>query len=250
MLLSDFDFELPADRIAQTPTPDREAARLLVLDRRSGAMGHRTVADLPGLLRPGDLLVINNTRVFPARLLGHRVPSGGAVECLLLTSLGGERWDTLMHPGQKLRVGAGVVFERDGLRLRGEVLARRFHGRRTIRLWVEDGSSVDAAIEALGHVPLPPYIKRSDEPSDRERYQTVYAAVRGSIAAPTAGLHLTDALLARLRDREVEVARVTLHRRLRYVPAGSCGACRGAPCRAGALPRAGRDGCSGQPCPR
>ena len=211
MLLSDFDFELPADRIAQTPTPDREAARLLVLDRRSGAMGHRTVADLPGLLRPGDLLVINNTRVFPARLLGHRVPSGGAVECLLLTSLGGERWDTLMHPGQKLRVGAGVVFERDGLRLRGEVLARRFHGRRTIRLWVEDGSSVDAAIEALGHVPLPPYIKRSDEPSDRERYQTVYAAVRGSIAAPTAGLHLTDALLARLRDREVEVARVTLH---------------------------------------
>ena len=211
MLLSDFEFELPADRIAQTPAPDREAARLLVLDRGSGAMCHRTVADLPELLTPGDLLVVNDTRVFPARLLGHRVPSGGAVECLLLTRIDGERWDALMHPGQKLRVGATVVFERDGLRLCGEVLARRFHGRRTIRLWVEDGSAVDAAIDTLGHVPLPPYIKRPDEPTDRERYQTVYATVRGSVAAPTAGLHLTDALLTRLRHRGVEVARVTLH---------------------------------------
>ena len=211
MLLSDFDFDLPAERIAQSPTPDREAARLLVLDRRSGVVGHRSVADLPELLTPGDLLVINDTRVFPARLLGSRVPSGGAVECLLLTRLAGEQWDALMHPGQKLRVGACVVFERDGLRMCGEVLARRFHGRRTIRLWVEDGSSVEVAIDALGHVPLPPYIRRSDEPTDRERYQTVYAAVRGSIAAPTAGLHLTDAMLTRFRDRGIEVARVTLH---------------------------------------
>ena len=211
MLLSDFEFELPADCIAQTPAPDREAARLLVLDRGSAALGHRTVADLPELLTPGDLLVINDTRVFPARLLGHRVPSGGSVECLLLTRIDGERWDVLMHPGQKLRVGARVAFERDGLRLCGEVLARRFHGRRTIRLWVEDGSSVDAAIDTLGHVPLPPYIKRSDEPTDRERYQTVYATVRGSVAAPTAGLHLTEALLRRLGERGVEVARVTLH---------------------------------------
>ena len=211
MLLSDFDFDLPADRIAQSPTPDREAARLLVLDRRSGAVGHRSVADLPELLTPGDLLVINDTRVFPARLLGSRVPSGGKVECLLLRRLEGEQWDALMHPGQKLRVGASVVFERDGLRMRGEVLARRFHGRRTIRLWVEDGSSVDVAIDALGHVPLPPYIKRPDEPTDRGRYQTVYAAVRGSVAAPTAGLHLTDAMLTRFRDRGIEVARVTLH---------------------------------------
>ena len=211
MLLSDFDFELPVDRIAQTPTPDREAARLLVLDRSIGSVGHRTVADLPELLTAGDLLVINDTRVFPARLLGHRVPSGGAVECLLLTQLEGEQWDALMHPGQKLRVGANVVFERDGLRLRGEVLARRFHGRRTIRLWVEDGSAVHKAIDMLGHVPLPPYIKRSDEPTDRERYQTVYAVVRGSVAAPTAGLHLTDALLDRSRRRGIEVARVTLH---------------------------------------
>ena len=211
MLLSDFDFELPADRIAQTPTPDREAARLLVLDRDRGTVCHRTVDDLPELLTPGDLLVVNDTRVFPARLLGRRVPSGGAVECLLLRRLDAEQWDALMHPGQKLRVGAAVVFERDGLRLRGEVLARRFHGRRTIRLWVEDGSPVDAAIDTLGHVPLPPYIKRPDEPADRERYQTVYATVRGSVAAPTAGLHLTDALLTRVRNRGVDVARVTLH---------------------------------------
>ena len=211
MLVSDFDFDLPSDRIAQTPSPDREAARLLVLDRGSAGVSHRTVADLPDLLTPGDLLVVNDTRVFPARLLGHRVPSGGAVECLLLGRIDDDQWDALVHPGQKLRVGAAVLFERDGLRLRGDVLARRFHGRRTIRLWVEDRSSVEAAIDALGHVPLPPYIRRSDEATDRERYQTVYATVRGSVAAPTAGLHLTDALLTRARHRGVEVARVTLH---------------------------------------
>ena len=211
MLVSDFEFDLPPDRIAQTPAPDRETARLLVLDRGSGAVSHRTVADLPGLLAPGDLLVVNDTRVFPARLLGRRVPSGGAVECLLLTRFDKERWDALMHPGQKLRVGATVAFEGQGLRLCGEVLARRFHGRRTVRLWVEDGSPVDAAIDALGHVPLPPYIKRPATAADRERYQTVYATVRGSVAAPTAGLHLTGALLTRLRARGVEVVRVTLH---------------------------------------
>ena len=211
MLVSDFDFDLPEDRIAQVPASHREAARLLVLDRRTGVVSHRTVAELPALLTSGDLLVVNDTRVFPARLLGRRVPSGGAVECVLLTRIDGERWDALMHPGQKLRAGASVVFEREGCRLRGEVLARRFHGRRTIRLWTEDGSPVDAAIDTLGHVPLPPYIKRPDGPTDRERYQTVYARVRGSVAAPTAGLHLTDALLTRLRNRNVEVARVTLH---------------------------------------
>ncbi len=211
MFVSDFEFDLPPDRIAQTPAPDREMARLLVLDRGSGTVRHRTIADLPGLLAPGDLLVVNDTRVFPARLLGHRVPRGGAVECLLLTRLDEERWDALMRPGQKLRVGAAVAFEGKGLRLCGEVLARRFHGRRTIRLWVEDGSPVEAAIDALGQVPLPPYIKRPAATADRERYQTVYATVRGSVAAPTAGLHLTGALLTRLRARKVEVLRVTLH---------------------------------------
>ena len=211
MRVSDFDFDLPADRIAQTPSAERQAARLLVLDRAAGRLEHRTVGALPALLAPGDLLVVNDTRVFPARLLGRREPSGGAVECLLLAPRDDGCWDALMHPGQRLRPGARVVFERAGRRLLGEVLARRFHGRRTIRLRTDDGSSVDDAIDRVGHVPLPPYIRRGDTPLDAERYQTVYAAVRGSVAAPTAGLHLTAGLLRELEERGVGVARVTLH---------------------------------------
>ena len=211
MRVSDFDFDLPADRIAQTPTAERQAARLLVLDRATGRLEHHTVGALPALLAPGDLLVVNDTRVVPARLRGRRVPSGGAVECLLLSRRDDGCWDALMHPGQRLRPGARVVFERGGRRLCGEVLARRFHGRRTVRLWTDDGSAVDEAIDRVGHVPLPPYIRRGDTPDDAERYQTVYAAVRGSVAAPTAGLHLTTALLRELRQRGVGVVRLTLH---------------------------------------
>ena len=211
MRVSDFDFDLPADRIAQTPAAERQAARLLVLDRATGALRHHTVGALPALLTPGDLLVVNDTRVVPARLRGRRVPSGGAVECLLLSRRDDECWDALMHPGQRLRPDARVVFERGGRQLWGEVLVRRFHGRRTIRLWTGDGSAVDEAIDRVGHVPLPPYIRRGDTPHDAERYQTVYAAVRGSVAAPTAGLHLTTGLLQQLEQRGVGVARVTLH---------------------------------------
>jgi S-adenosylmethionine:tRNA ribosyltransferase-isomerase len=211
MLVSDFDFDLPPDQIAQTPTEDREAARLLVVDRACPELADRGVVDLPDLLAPDDLLVINETRVFPARMLGHRVPTGGAVECLLLSRLDNERWEALMHPGQKLRVGARVVFESEGRRLHAEVLEHGVYGRRTIRLWGEGEGSVDDLVDALGHVPLPPYIRRPDRPVDRERYQTVYAAVRGSVAAPTAGLHLTDAMLRRCADRGIEVVRVTLH---------------------------------------
>src|SRR5262249_17193291 len=175
---------------------DRAAARLLYLDRASDVMTHTFVAALPDLLRAGDLLVVNNTRVFPARLLGRRVPTGGAVECLLVRHIGaatgspGELWEALMHPGQKLRPGGHVVFEGGATphRLQGEVLERHFSGRRVIRLWTDDGTAVDAAVDALGHVPLPPYIKRDDVASDRERYQTMFAKSRGSIAAPTAGL--------------------------------------------------------------
>ncbi|MEE2637692.1 MAG: tRNA preQ1(34) S-adenosylmethionine ribosyltransferase-isomerase QueA [Acidobacteriota bacterium] len=211
MLVSDFDFELPPDSIAQAPPTDRESARLLVLDRSTPGVRHRSVGDLPALLTPGDLLVVNDTRVFPARLLGQRVPSGGAVECLLLGRHDADRWDALMHPGQKLRSGAMVRFDRDGRRLHAQVLDRRFHGRRTVRLWTDDGSSVDDAIDSLGHIPLPPYIKRVDTRADAERYQTVYATVRGSIAAPTAGLHLSTALLRRCDERGIATARVTLH---------------------------------------
>jgi len=209
-----FDFDLPPELIAQEPAPERGAARLLYLHRDTGAVTHAVVPDLPGLLAPGDLVVVNNTRVFPARLLGRRVPSGGAVECLLVARLdppgAEERWEALMHPGQKLKPGAKVVF--DGARvLHGEVLERRFYGRRVIRLWTDDGSPVDEVVDAIGHVPLPPYIKRDDRPEDRERYQTVFARARGSVAAPTAGLHFSRRLVAALEAKGVEVAEITLH---------------------------------------
>jgi S-adenosylmethionine:tRNA ribosyltransferase-isomerase len=216
--VADFDFELPPELIAQEPPPVRGASRLLHLDRSSGAVRHRSIHDLPEILRRGDLLVVNNTRVFPARLLGRRDPSGGAVECLLVGRLppqpddpeGSERWEALVHPGQKLKPGARMVFE-GAATLHGEILERHFYGRRVVRLRAADGRSVTAAVDAVGHMPLPPYIKRPDRGSDRERYQTVFARERGSIAAPTAGLHFTPELLAALADRGIERTEVTLH---------------------------------------
>ncbi len=218
MLVSDFDFDLPSDLIAQEPSAERGHSRLLHLDRATGALSHQSMPDLPRLLRAGDLLVVNNTRVFPARLLGHREPSGGAVECLLVARLASapdddpcsERWEALVHPGQKLKPGARVVF-RGAAVLEGEVLERHFFGRRIVRLRTSDGSPVSDAVDAIGHIPLPPYIKRPDTASDRERYQTVFARERGSIAAPTAGLHFTPDLLARLDARGVQRVEVTLH---------------------------------------
>ncbi len=226
MDVRDFDFDLPADLIAQEPAPDSGASRLLVLDRASGALTHTQITALPEQLRAGDLVVVNNTRVFPARLIGRRVPSGGAVECLLVrpvqasepVSDTGARhqwsdtavWEALVHPGQKMKPGARLIFE--GLHtVHGEILERRFFGRRVLRLWTEDGVSVDAAVDAIGHMPLPPYIKRDDRDEDRDRYQTVFAQARGSIAAPTAGLHFSPPLLDALAARGVEVAAITLH---------------------------------------
>ena len=210
MHIADFDFELPDELIAQEPVPVRGESRLLVLERTGGVAAHATFDRLPEHLRAGDLLVLNDTRVFQARLLGRRVPSGGAVECLLLTRRSADDWDALMHPGQKLKPGARVLFERAGRRLEGEVLARHFRGRRTIRLASPVGD-VAEAIDTIGHVPLPPYIKRVDRPNDLERYQTVYARERGSVAAPTAGLHFTREILDALDARGVERTTVTLH---------------------------------------
>ena len=216
MRVSDFDFELPRDLIAQEPSSERGTSRLLSVDRRTGALSHHTMTGLPGLLREGDLLVVNNTRVFPARLLGRRDPSGGAVECLLITSLdgpdasGAECWEALVSPGQKLKPGARVVFD-GAATIHGEILERRPFGRRVVRIWAADGTTVESAVDAVGHVPLPPYIKRADRASDRERYQTVFAQSRGSIAAPTAGLHFTPDLLEALAWRGVELSEVTLH---------------------------------------
>ncbi len=207
-----FDYHLPPEQIAQQPASERDGSRLLVLDRESGAiLAHTTVRALPEFLRRGDVLVVNNTKVFPARLLGHRDPTGGAVECLLVRRLDGDLWEALMHPGQKLHPGARVRFAGAGSTLSAEVVAQHFHGRRTIRLWSDDGEDVDRIVDAIGHVPLPPYIHRADEPRDRERYQTVYARARGSIAAPTAGLHLTTGLLDQLASAGVERVEVTLH---------------------------------------
>jgi S-adenosylmethionine:tRNA ribosyltransferase-isomerase len=207
-----FDFDLPADLIAQEPPAERDRARLLCLDRVTGQIEHRSISDLPHLLDPGDVLVLNNTRVFPARLLGRRVPSGGRVECLLTGRLpeSSDRWEALVHPGQRLGPGAEVMFEGDRI-LHGEILAQRHYGRRIVRLWTPDGSPVEDAIDAIGHVPLPPYIKRMDLAADRDRYQTVYAQLRGSVAAPTAGLHLTHPLLAALQARGVVRVDITLH---------------------------------------
>lgn len=211
MNVSEFDFDLPEELIAQEPTT-RGESRLLVLSRTTGQITHTTFRALGNFLQAGDLLVVNNTRVFPARLLGHRVPSGGAVECLLLRQLAGSNeWDALVHPGQKLKPGARVRFERDGVALEGEVLARHFHGRRSIRLWTEDGRAVTEAIDVIGHIPLPPYIHRDDRPDDRDRYQTIYARTRGSVAAPTAGLHFTEGVLQDLERRGVERTEITLH---------------------------------------
>lgn len=211
MHISQFDFDLPPELIAQEPPAERGASRLLVLNRTTGAIEHRRFADLPDLMSPSDLLVLNDTRVFRARLLGRRLPGGGAVECLLLKRTGVDTWEALVHPGQRLRDGSRMIFESADARLNGEVLARHFHGRRTIRLWDEGGQPVEEVIERIGHIPLPPYIRRADTASDRERYQTVYARERGSVAAPTAGLHFTPALLDRLDARGIERAAVTLH---------------------------------------
>ena len=226
MNVSDFDFDLPEELIAQHPPGDRGGTRLVVFDRATKQSQHTRFDQLPAYLTRGDLVVVNDTRVFPARLLGHRVPSGGAVECLLIRRLevgalgvgrsdapGGsaETWEALMHPGQKLKPGAQVRFERDGATLIGEVLDRHFYGRRSIRLEAPDGERVADLIDRIGHVPLPPYIKRADDASDRDRYQTVYARPSGSVAAPTAGLHFTEPLLDELTSRGVERTTITLH---------------------------------------
>lgn len=220
MNVSDFDFDLPDTLIAQHPPKERGGSRLLVLHRDDG-IEHAMFANLGRYLLSGDLLVLNNTRVFPARLLGHRVPSGGALECLLLAQVPNPKaqvpnpnvaeWDALVHPGQKLKPAAAMLFERDGVRIDGEIVAMHFQGRRTIRLSTNHPAGLADAIDHVGHIPLPPYIKRGDEESDKDRYQTIYARERGSVAAPTAGLHFTAGQLDALAASGVERVEVTLH---------------------------------------
>src|SRR6202034_2143037 len=215
MLVSDFDFELPEELIAQEPAADRAGSRMLALDRTSGTWADRLFRDFPSSLRTGDLLVLNDSRVIPARLFGHRAGmrtqanhlSTGRGEVLPAEQLSEWEWKALVRPGRKVLTGEVLDFG-DG-ELRAEVIAHGEFGERTLRF--APVADFFGNVERLGHMPLPPYIHREDRAGDRERYQTVYARERGSVAAPTAGLHFTPEILDAIRARGVEIARVTLH---------------------------------------
>src|SRR4029077_20845648 len=222
MRLSDFQFDLPQELIAQQPLPERDASRMLVLDREKGTWEDSAFRSLPDLLRGDELIVVNNARVIPARLYGRREgirsekPGhsprttreflSSQIEFLLTKQVAPDEWEALVRPGRKIRVGERVEFG-DG-ELTAEVISRAEYGLRRIRLTATEG--VTKTIERLGHVPLPPYISRDDEPADRERYQTIFADHPGAVAAPTAGLHFSRAILERLRQRGIEMAAITL----------------------------------------
>ena len=209
-----YAFDLPPELVAQEPLLDRSGSRLLVLERRSGALRHHAFHDLPDLLVPGDLLVVNRSRVIPARLLGRR-PGGGQAEVLLVRRREPDIWEALVRPARRLPVGS-VVEIAPGFRLRVEPPDESSSGRaaagplRRVRLLLDD-LDPDTALERHGHVPLPPYIRRPDRPSDRARYQTVYAREAGSVAAPTAGLHFTPDVLERLAARGIDTVELVLH---------------------------------------
>lgn len=202
---SDFAFDLPPELIAQTPAEKRDHSRLLTLNRKTGKTGHLHFYDLPALLKKGDCLVLNDSRVLPARLIGHRAPTGGAVEVVLLIDRGERVWECLVRPGRKLKQGAALSFG-DGS-LTAQVIDVKEDGNRLIRFQYE-GIFLEI-LDRLGKMPLPPYIKA--ELKDRERYQTVYSREVGSAAAPTAGLHFTRELLAQIENSGVSVCYVTLH---------------------------------------
>lgn len=222
MRLDELDYHLPPEQIAQQPLDRRDASRLLLLNRKSGALEDRKFVELPGLLAGNELLVLNNARVIPARLFGHRAgvrsqkPSRatraehltGKVEVLLTRAVDSDTWEALVRPGRKMHLSERVFFG-DG-ELEGEVIARGEYGLRTLRLVSHDQRAVNDHIERLGHVPLPPYIERTDETADRERYQTVFAKRPGAIAAPTAGLHFSGEILQRIRERGAELCELTL----------------------------------------
>ena len=215
MLVSDFDYELPEELIAQEPPAERGGARMLTLDRATGKYEDRIFRDFPELLRDGDLLVLNDSRVIPARLFAHRVGlhtqpghhSTGRIQVLLTEQISEWAWRVLARPGRKALTGELLTFG-DG-ELRAEIVAHGEFGERTLRF--EPVADFFGEIEKLGHIPLPPYIHRADVDWDRERYQTVYAQERGSVAAPTAGLHFTPEILDQIGARGVRIAYVTLH---------------------------------------
>ena len=215
---SEFEYRLPSDRIALYPSEKRDQARLIRLVRATGRISHHRFTELPDLLTPRDLLVLNDTKVFPARLIGNRAgltsdkpPPGGVlkapIEVLLVRPLGPDTWETLVKPGRRIRVGERLQF--GGGQLKAVVLERGERGVRVVRFQYQ--GDFDAIVDRLGHIPLPPYIRRPDERRDRTRYQTVYASKRGAVAAPTAGLHFTPQVLSGLSRKGVARCEVTLH---------------------------------------
>ena len=205
MKTSDFFYELPEELIAQDPLEDRTASRLLVLDRKTDKLEHKVFSDVIDYLNPGDCLVINNTRVIPARLIGEKEGTGGKVEILLLKRRENDIWESLVKPGKKLRLGARVTFG-DG-RLKAEILEIAEEGNRLVKFYYE--GIFEEILDSLGEMPLPPYITHKLE--DKEMYQTVYAKFDGSAAAPTAGLHFTTELLEKIKHKGVRIASITLH---------------------------------------
>ncbi len=208
--LSDFDYPLPEDLIARYPLERRDQSRMLVANRETGELAHRQFCDLPDILKPGDLVVLNNTRVLPARLLGHREGHTGRVEILLLYPSADDSlvWSAMMRPAKKLKPGTRVVFPETASTV--EILSREDRGRGQVRIHLEEFGSVDELMNAIGHMPIPPYLNREAERSDNTAYQTVFAKVPGAQAAPTAGLHFTQEVLDRLKARGVSIAEVTL----------------------------------------
>jgi len=206
MRTEDYDYELPESLIAQTPNQERSGSRLLVLDKHSGTCQHDQFVHLPNILAPGDLLIANDSRVLPARLFGHKEETGGAIELLLLRPHAEGVWEVLAKPGKRLRAGHTIIFG-DGT-LSAKVLAGGVDGTRLLR-FSHVGEALETDFERLGEMPLPPYIHEKLE--DKERYQTIYARAKGSVAAPTAGLHFTPDVFAELSARGVAVEFVTLH---------------------------------------
>ena len=204
MKLSDFMYDLPEERIAQTPVEPRDHSRMMVLDREKHTIDHKHFYDVIDYLDAGDVLVVNETRVIPARLYGER-PSGGACEILLLKQLAPKKWETLVRPGKRLKPGAEVIF--GGGRLRAQIKEIIADGGRIVEFFCD--GPMEAALDDLGEMPLPPYIHEKLE--DRERYQTVYAKQQGSAAAPTAGLHFTPELMEHIREKGIEIVPVLLH---------------------------------------
>ena len=217
LLVSDFDYELPEELIAQQPPAERGQSRMLVMDRASGALRDAHFAEFPSLLRPGDVLVLNDSRVIPARLYARRTlrrekeKPTGRIEVMLTEPAGDNCWHGLVRPGRKVAIGEILVFPSPSgaIELKAEVMERGQYGDRLLRF--ESVDDFYGALERIGHIPLPPYIHRDDAEADRDRYQTVYSRERGSVAAPTAGLHFSSAVLEEIAGRDVEIARVTLH---------------------------------------